>query len=260
MNRIACLVLTSLLLFVTQAFAQDKSLEKIVRETYKKLENYNAAAQVFQNEYTKKVSRSEANLSFELSDFRSGDVRDILYKRYAELVTTATGDVISLTRGGHSLDGGPQEATYAAAWEPGRYASVFDPMWTISDVFHFEAARYYDVKKYVGYQVTVKLEGRSRTYRALALFRESQDSLGVLGCDREWGWRGLERKTPGVQIQDTGHDIGIVWNDFLCRGRGRRQRKTRSRDHRRRPICPRWWRRDTGTKFHSAAIVAQPGG
>ena len=176
MNRIVCLVLTSLLLFVTEAFAQDSSLEKVIRETYKKLENYNAAAQVFQNEYTKKISRSEANLSFELSDFRSGDVRDILYKRYAELVTPATGDVVSLTRGGHSLDGGPQEATYAAAWEPGRYASVFDPMWTISDVFHFEAARYYDVKKYVGYQVTVKLEGRSRTYRALALFRESQNA------------------------------------------------------------------------------------
>ena len=175
MNRIACLVLTSLLLLVTQAFAQDKSLEKVVRETYKKLENYNAAAQVFQNEYTTKISRLEANLSFELSDFRSGDVRDILYKRYTELVTPATGDVISLTRGGHSLDGGPQEATYASAWEPGRYASVFDPMWTISDVFHFEAARYYDVKKYVGYQVTVKLEGRSRTYRALALFRDPHD-------------------------------------------------------------------------------------
>ena len=176
MNRIVCLVLTSLLLLVTQAFAQDRSLEKVVRETYRKLENYNAAAQVFKNEYTKKVIRSEANLSFELSDFRSGDIRDILYKRYAELVTLPTGDVVSLTRGGHSLDGGPQEATYAAAWEPGKYASVFDPMWTILDVFHFEAARYYDVKNYIGYQVTVKLEGKSRTYRALALFRESQDA------------------------------------------------------------------------------------
>ena len=45
-------------------------------------------------------------------------------------------------------------------------------MWTIADVFHFEAARYYDIKTYVAYQVTVKLEGRSRTYRALALFHE----------------------------------------------------------------------------------------
>jgi hypothetical protein len=110
-----------------------------------------------------------------LSDFRSGDVRDILYKRYADLVTLPTGDIVSLTRGGHSMDGGPQEATYAAAWEPGRYASVFDPAWIIADVFHFEAARYYDVKTFVSYQVTVSLEGRSRTYRALALFNRSQD-------------------------------------------------------------------------------------
>ena len=175
MNRIACLVITSLVLLATPVCAQDRSLEKVVRDTYSKLENYNAAAQIFQNEYTKKLLRSDANLSFELTDFRMGDIRDIIYKRYADLVTLPTGDIISLTRGGHSLDGGPQEATYEAAWEPGRYASVFDPAWTIADVFHFEAARYYDVKTYVGYQVTVRLEGRSRTYRALALFHRSQD-------------------------------------------------------------------------------------
>lgn len=177
MNRIACLVITSLVLLATPVWAQDRSLEKVVRETYRKLENYNAAAQVFQNEYTKKSPRSDADLTVDLNDFRSGVVPDILYKRYADLVTLPTGDIISLTRGGHSLDGGPQEATYAAAWEPGRYAAVFDPAWTIADVFHFEAARYYDVKSYVSYQVTVKLEGRSRTYRALALFRSSDPDM-----------------------------------------------------------------------------------
>ena len=175
MNRI-CLAFTSLLLFFSTGFPQDRSLEKVVRETYRKLEQYNAAAQVFQNEYTKKAFRSEANLSFELSDFRSGDVRDILHKRYADLVTLPTGDVISLTRGGHSIDGGAQEATFTAAWEPGRYATVFDPVWTVSDVFHFEAARYYDVKTYLAYQVTVRLEGKARTYRALTLFHETQES------------------------------------------------------------------------------------
>ena len=172
-NSLLSHYLTSCFL-LRQCWRRNDHFEKVVRETYRKLENYNAAAQIFQNEYTKKSLRSDANLSFELSDFRSGNVSDILYKRYADLVTLPTGDIVSLTRGGHSLDGGPQEATYAAAWEPGRYASVFDPAWTIADVFHFEAARYYDVKTYVGYQVTVKLEGRSRTYRALALFHESQ--------------------------------------------------------------------------------------
>ena len=179
MKRIACLAFTSLLLlaFLSTGMAQELSnsvQERVVRETYRKLENYSAAAQVFQNDQTKGVYRVDANLRFELSDFRSGDIVEILNKPYAELVTLPTGDVVSLTRGGHSLDGGPQEATFGATWERGQYASVFDPSWTVSDVFHFEAAGYYDIRRYTAYQVTVKLEGRSRTYRALALFRESQ--------------------------------------------------------------------------------------
>jgi hypothetical protein len=148
-----------------------------VRETYKKLERYNAAAQSFHTEQSKEPYRAEANLSFELSDFRTGEVTEILGKRYTELVTLPTGDIVSLTRGGHSLNGGPQEATFAAAWVRGQYASVFDPMWTVADVFHFEPARFYDVRTYASYQVSLKLEGKSRTYRALALFHEGPSEI-----------------------------------------------------------------------------------
>ena len=179
MKRVVCLVFTLLLSFVGPVLAQERSnasREKIVRETYRKLELYNAAAQIFENEQTRRPFRPEnvaPNVKFELTDFRSGNVQEILNQPYAELVTLPTGDIVALTRGGHSQDGGPQEATFAATWEHGLYASVFDPGWTVSDVFHFEAARYYDVTTYVGYRVTVTLEGRKRTYRALALFRES---------------------------------------------------------------------------------------
>jgi len=179
MKRTVCLVFTLLLSFVGPVLAQERSnvsQEKIVRETYRKLELYNAAAQIFDNERTRRPFRSTASVKFELTDFRSGSVQEILNKPYAELVTLPTGDVVSLTRGGHSQDGGPQEATFAAAWEHGQYASVFDPGWTVSDVLHFEAARYYDVTSYVSYRVTVRLEGRARTYRAVALFHESPDA------------------------------------------------------------------------------------
>ena len=185
------LVFTSLflsLLFVGPAGAQGRSnaeQERVVRETYRKLETYNAAAQIFQNDMTRRPIRAEANLSFELSAFRFGNVAEILNQRYADLVTLPTGDIVSLTRGGHSLDGGPQEATFAAAWEHGQYASVFDPAWTVADVFHFEAARYYDIRTYAAYQVTVKLDGRSRTYRALALFREPREP-GDVGAPEFW--------------------------------------------------------------------------
>lgn len=151
--------------------------EKIVRDTYRKLETYSASAQVFRNEGTSRSVRADASLTFELTGFRSGDIPEIFSQRYADLVTLPTGDVVSLIRGGHSEDGGPQEATYTATWEAGRYSSVFDPTWTVADVFHFEAARYFDIKSFTSYQVTVKLEGRSRTYRALALFHENTGAI-----------------------------------------------------------------------------------
>jgi hypothetical protein len=202
MKRTACLTFTLLLLFVTAAIAQERSIatyERVVRETYRKLEIYNASAQNFQNEHSRSPFRDEANLHFTLSDFRFGGIAEILSKRYAELVSLPAGDVVSLTRGGHSLDGGPQEATFGAAWEPGQYAAVFDPSWTIADVFHFEPAKYYDIKSYVSYQVTVKLEGRLRTYRALALFHENSDAPEfwdaiVNGMGRVW-----EEKRPAYK-------------------------------------------------------------
>ena len=186
-----CLAFTSLFLAVLFAgmsrvdARSNAEQEKVVRETYRKLETYNAAAQVFQSEMTRRAIRSEANLSFEITALRSGNVAEILNQRYVDLVTLATGDVVSLTRGGHSLDGGPQEATFAAAWEHGQYASVFDPVWTVADVLHFEAARYYDIRTYVTYQVTVKLDRRSRTYRALALFHEPREP-GDVGVPEFW--------------------------------------------------------------------------
>jgi len=179
MKRTVCLVFTLFLSFVVPVPAQQRpnnAQEKIVRETYRKLEIYNAAAQVFENERTRKPFRSEASLEFELSDFRLGNLQEILNKPYVELVTLPSGDVVSLTRGGHSEDGGPQEATFGAAWERGQYASVFDPVWSLADVFHFEAARYYDITTYASYRVTVKLDGRSRSYRALALFHDAADA------------------------------------------------------------------------------------
>jgi hypothetical protein len=176
MNRLNRFTLFSLCFFCLPATMQAHSFnsqEKLIRETYRKLEIYNAAAQVFQQEQSAHGSRARARLSVELSNFRSGNMQEIAVRRYAELVTLPTGEVVSLTHGSHSLDRGAEEATFAAAWEHGQYASIFDPQWTINDVLNFEPARYYDIESYTSYQVTVNLEGRSRTYRALALFHRA---------------------------------------------------------------------------------------
>lgn len=172
--------------------------EKLIRETYAKLEAYNAAAQVLENEFTRKALRPDASLRFELGDFRSGSIAEILSQPYARLITLPSGDVISLTRGSHSLDDGPEEATFAAAWEHGRYASVFDPQWTIADAFHFEPEKYFDIVSYASYQVTVRFEGRSRTYQALALFHDKTN--------------GAEMRAP--EFWDAVVDgVGRVWQE-----------------------------------------------
>lgn len=224
MKRMNCLsICISLIcvLFVSTAMAQEETTtskfspvtkpipatpqEKLIRETYQKLETYNAAAQVFENESTRRSFRPERNLKFELNEFHTGAIQEVLSKPYVELITLPTGDIVSLTHGSHSLDGGPEEATFAATWERGQYASVFDPQWTVADAFHFEAARYYDITSYTSYKVTVSLEGRSRTYRALALFHGASPSERGLpefwdaivnGLSRVW-----EEKRPAYKAK-----------------------------------------------------------
>ena len=176
-------ILIGIVFFCAHASAAQH--EKLIRDTYKKLEAYNAAAQVMQNEFTRKAFRPDASLRFELGDFRSGNIKDILNQPYARLITLPMGDVISLTRGSHVQDSGPEEATFAAVWERGQYAAVFDPQWTIADAFHFEPEKYFDIASYTSYQVTVRLEGRSRTYRALALFHEKSNG-GETGAPEFW--------------------------------------------------------------------------
>lgn len=209
MNRLHRLTLFSICFFCLPAAMQARSSnsqEKLIRDTYRKLEIYNAAAQIFQQEQSGRGPRVQARLSLELSDFRSGNMQEIAGRRYAELVTLPTGEVVSLTHGSHSLDSGAEEATFAAAWEHGQYAPVFDPQWTINDVLNFEPARYYDIESYTSYQVTVNLEGKSRTYRALALFHraplpgdpgapEFLDAV-VNGVDRVW-----EEKRPAYKAK-----------------------------------------------------------
>src|ERR1044071_1810178 len=74
-------------------FPPSAAREKLIRETYHKLESYNAAAHVFQKEQSTGRGRPEAKLSFELSDFRSGAVTEISNKLYAELVTLPAGEI-----------------------------------------------------------------------------------------------------------------------------------------------------------------------
>jgi hypothetical protein len=222
MNRLKCLILFLICVFVIPVAVEARSAiaqEKMIRETYRKLELYSAAAQMFLKEQSNRSS-FEARLSFELTDFRSGDVQEIVGRRYAELVTLPSGEVVSLTHGSHAENEGAEEATFAAAWERGQYASVFDPQWTISDVINFEPGRYFDIAGYTSYQVTVRLAGKSRTYRALALFRDPSNlqSRGpefwdgvVSGLNRVW-----EEKRPAYTSKSRHQRVALSSDTYAA--------------------------------------------
>ena len=116
MKYAVCLVFTLFVSFAGPVLAQ----EKTVRETYRKLETYNAAAQVLENERTRRPFRPEASVKFELSDFRSGSVQEILNKPYAELVTLPTGEQLTFPIDGFSkacLLQGTDELGYLLSFE-----------------------------------------------------------------------------------------------------------------------------------------------
>ena len=144
--------------------------EQLIRSAYSKLMEFNNAVKTVKKDLDRQDVEAGSGLKLELSNFKTGPILKILNKRYLDLVTLPTGDVISLTRSEYSINKGPDEVTFEAQWGKGQYASGFDPDWTIQNAFNFEPAKYADVGTYASYTVTVTLEERSRTYRALVLF------------------------------------------------------------------------------------------
>lgn len=153
--------------------------EKVVRAAYEKLTTLNKAT--LRIGLTENQSPDESSvLRFELSDFRVGPIQEILGAVHSEIKTGGAGDVIDLTRSISTLDNGPEYVAYRAQWTTGQYASIYDRKWTVGDLLGFEPNLYYDVGEYALYNVTVFFKGKTRAYRALALFHNPYGSVEKL--------------------------------------------------------------------------------
>ena len=146
--------------------------EELIRSAYLKLVEYNHADQVRKNDLEGNAIDSVLDLKIELSDFHTGPIIEILNKRYVDLISLPTGEVISLVRGIHTINKGPEEVTFEAEWNKGQYASGFDPEWTIGTVLRFEPTKYADVGTYTSYSVEVVLKEKRRKYQAIAIFHD----------------------------------------------------------------------------------------
>lgn len=156
--------------------------ERIVRMAYRKMnvlesvERVVTATRSGRNAGPELLQRS---LRFELRDFRIGPIDEISGRIYRDLVTGSTGNVVQIVFATSTRDDGEGKASIAASWQSGQYAAGFDPQWTVADVLRYEAVRFSDVDRYASYEVSVSLEGQSRTYRALALFHAPNEQRRI---------------------------------------------------------------------------------
>jgi hypothetical protein len=115
-------------------------------------------------------------LTFDLSDFKVGDISELKSVKYAELVTKPSGfDVLEIGPATVSLtnDKGEKGTTdmALARWTEGQTSMGTD--WNIpasDNIAMVYAKSPIHVTRYASYAVTVKFKGRQQSYRALFLF------------------------------------------------------------------------------------------
>ncbi len=148
--------------------------EQAVRAVYEKLTALNRAS----NNLAVDDNRLDGQkvLKFELSNFQIGSIGEIISQPHNEFVTGIAGEFIDVTREIRIHNKGPEHISFTAKWATGQYASAYEATWTVAQVFSFYPAEYYDIGSYASYQVTVTLQAKTRTYKALAFFTKAFDA------------------------------------------------------------------------------------
>lgn len=160
-------------------FSFEAAAEKLVRAAYAKVTRYNKAFLLVDNRRDLSRPVEEAYLRFELSNFRVGPIQEILSSRYHE-VRTMTSEEIVLARVVTTLNDGDPHVAFSTHWTTAKYAPGFDPKWTVNDLLSHDPVSYQDVGGYARYDVTLRLNGKTRSYTALTLFHNPYGSVEKL--------------------------------------------------------------------------------
>lgn len=162
----------------------DVSLEeKIVRMAYRKmniLDSVERFVKAKRNGQPPGLEVARRSLRFDLKDFRVGQIQEIRDVIYRDLVTPPTGEIIQISIANTTQNNEEAKISLDSKWRTGQYSSGFDPQWTVENILQLEAVRFNDVGRYASYQITVSLEGKTRTYRALVLFHNLYQPQGTL--------------------------------------------------------------------------------
>lgn len=157
--------------------AQSGGKESLIRAAYGKLTAYNAAANAQTAAENKTPYIRADDLMFEIQNVRTGRISEIYNKSIGQMVEKPAGQVISVERAVRTFDRGPEHVMYRAKWVFSGYKGSQTEDWKNTSVERMlQLTNNADVAEYASYQVTVRLAGRERTYRALALYHDSRQT------------------------------------------------------------------------------------
>src|SRR5262249_9153209 len=100
-----------------------------------------------------------------------------------DLITSPWGgDTISFTSQVTTFRGGPTEMImYEGKWQRGEYVSAVAPTkMTVQQMFNSSGRKYADVGKYTTYDITIRLDKKSRSYKAMVLYHNPNLSTSTL--------------------------------------------------------------------------------
>jgi hypothetical protein len=86
------------------------------------------------------------------------------------LITPSTDDVLSFRPYISTKNHGPEHVAYKANWVKSEFGTLNDKKFTVAEILRLVPKQSYDIGEYVAYDVKASYLGKSRTYRALALF------------------------------------------------------------------------------------------
>ncbi|HXU09642.1 MAG TPA: hypothetical protein VN743_11655, partial [Blastocatellia bacterium] len=153
--------------------------EKLVKTAYGKLSLYHRAANAEKARERHIGYDPENDIKFDLQGIHTGPIEEIQNRPYGEMVTKPGGDVILVALGVRSFNGGPEAVLYEAKWVKSNYTSTALEDWehtTVGEMLRMMGDSFSDIGKYTSYQVTVRLAGKERTYRAMVLYHSPLQS------------------------------------------------------------------------------------
>ncbi|HEU4390163.1 MAG TPA: hypothetical protein VFV34_20345 [Blastocatellia bacterium] len=147
--------------------------EKVIRDAYVRLMRYHTAWLDELAATTDRTNKPEDFITFELRDVHTGSIAEILDEPVSELVSRPTGEVV-VVKPNHLVYGnGPAHAYYGVEWGTALGDEAKPDRRTVGEMIRSGGERLADIEKYTSYEVTVRLAGKHRTYRATALHHSS---------------------------------------------------------------------------------------